>query len=167
MKICPKCGTQLEDSAGFCSRCGASFTAPTGNSAGAPYTPPTPPYSAPYAAPVMPYDHTAEFDPKDVSDNKVIAMLVYLLGVVGIIIALLLGDSSPYAAFHLRQALKFVVIETLTGLAAALLCWTIIVPAAAGIFMVVLWVVKIICFFQICSGKALEPPIIRSFGFLK
>ncbi len=155
MKICPKCGAQLEDSAAFCPTCGMQFTAPGVA------------YNAPYTAPTMPYDHTAEFDAKDVSENKVIAMLVYLLGVVGIIIALLLGDSSPYAAFHLRQALKFVVIETLTGLIAALLCWTILVPVAAGIFLVVLWVVKIICFFQICGGKAIEPAIIRSFTFLK
>ena len=48
-----------------------------------------------------------------------------------------------------------------------LLCWTIIVPIAAGIAYIVLAVVKIICFFQICSGKAKEPAIIRSFGFLK
>lgn len=155
MKICPKCGAQLDDSAAFCPSCGMQFASPNAT------------YAAPYAAPVMPYDHTAEFDAKDVSDNKVIAMLVYLLGVVGIIIALLLGDSSPYAAFHLRQALKFVVIETLSTLASILLCWTIIVPLAASIFMIVLWVVKIICFFQICGGKALEPAIIRSFGFLK
>lgn len=158
MKICPKCGAQLDDSAVFCSGCGMQFQAPQSS-----YTPP----QQPYTAPVMPYDHTAEFDPKDVSENKVIAMLVYLLGVVGIIIALLIGDSSPYAGFHLRQALKFVVIETLTGLVAALLCWTIIVPLAAGIFMVVLWVIKIICFFQICDGKAVEPAIIRNFNFLK
>ncbi|PWL53365.1 MAG: zinc ribbon domain-containing protein, partial [Lachnospiraceae bacterium] len=48
-----------------------------------------------------------------------------------------------------------------------ILCWTVIVPIAAGIFYAVLWVVKIICFVSICKGEAKEPVIIRSFTFLK
>ena len=150
MKNCPKCGAQMEDQAVFCANCGANYNNP--------YT---------TAAPVIPeWDHTAEFDPKDVSDNKVIAMLVYLLSVVGILIALL-SQNSPYVSFHVRQALKFLVIETLVGIATAVLCWTIIVPVAAGIFYLVLLVVKIICFVSICKGEAKEPVIIRSFSFLK
>ena len=100
------------------------------------------------------------------SDNKVIAMLVYLLSVVGILIALL-SQNSPYVSFHVRQALKFLVVETLVGIVTAILCWTVIVPIAAGIFYAVLWVVKIICFVSICKGEAKEPVIIRSFTFLK
>ena len=98
MKSCPKCGAQMEDQAVFCANCGANYNNPYGA-----------------AAPVVPeWDHTAEFDPKDVSDNKVIAMLVYLLSVVGILIALL-SQNSPYVSFHVRQALKFLVVETLVG----------------------------------------------------
>lgn len=151
MKTCPKCGAQMEDQAMFCANCGAN-------------------YSNPYAtaAPVVPeWDHTAEFDPKDVSDNKVIAMLVYLLGIIGILIALIGSSNSPYVSFHVRQSLKFVVIETLVGLASVVLFWTFIVPIAATIFLIVLLVVKIICFVSICMGEAKEPVIIRSFGFLK
>ncbi|MDO4608142.1 MAG: zinc ribbon domain-containing protein, partial [Clostridia bacterium] len=113
------------------------------------------------------YDHTAEFDAKDISDNKVIAMLVYLLGTVGIIIALLAGSNSPYASFHARQALKFMVVEMLAAVCALVLCWTIIVPLAYLILSITLTVIKFICFFQICSGKAKEPAIIRGLNFLK
>ncbi len=151
MKTCPKCNAQCEDNASFCTTCGYSFNG-----------------AAPgYAPQIDPYDHTARFDPKDISENKVIAMLVYLLGAIGIIIALLASSSSPYVGFHLRQALKFVVVETLLGLAAVLLVWTVIVPLAAGITAIILFVLKIVCFFQICSGKAKEAPIIRELGFLK
>lgn len=120
-----------------------------------------------YSQPIDIYDHTAEFDTKDISDNKVIAMLVYLLGTIGIIIALLASQTSPYVAFHVRQALKFTVIDILLGIVALVLCFTIIVPIAAGIMMLVLAIVRIICFFQICGGKAKEPAIIRSFKFLR
>ncbi len=155
MLTCPKCGAQVEDGAIFCSGCGNQMQV----GADPVYAAPVPMYD--------PYDHTAEFDAKDISDNKVISMLVYLMGAIGIIIALLAANQSKYAAFHVRQALKFTVIEILTGIVAAFTFFTVIVPIAAGIFLAVLWVVKIICFFQICDGKAKEPAIIRSVTFLK
>lgn len=167
MKNCPNCNARMEDGAVFCTNCGARFTdnaqqtAPNGNAA--------PNYGAqPQYAPIYnPYDHTAEFDKKDISDNKVICMLVYLTSWVGIIIALLTQSSSPYVAFHVRQALKIVVVEALIGLSAAVLVWTFIVPIAAVVMLLVFFVIKIICFFQVCSGKAVEPAIIRSLNFLK
>lgn len=166
MKICPKCQTQADDSAKFCTNCGTPFPAqnmsqqtenPNFNNA----------YQAQYTPPVDPFDHTAEFDAKDISDNKVISMLVYLMGWLGIVIALLGSHSSPYVAFHVRQALKFTVVSTLMLICAALLFWTIIVPIAVCVMEVIFFVIKIICFFQICSGKAIEPAIIRNLGFLK
>lgn len=158
MKICPNCGAQLDDSSVFCPNCGVQLgNAQNGFN--------QPPYN--YAPPVDPYDHTAEFDAKDISENKVISMLVYLLGTVGIVIALLASNTSPYAAFHVRQALKFTVVEILSAIVTVLLCWTFIVPIAFFVLMVALFVVRFICFFQICGGKAKEPAIIRSLSFLR
>jgi hypothetical protein len=135
------------------------------------------PQPIPAAAPVYqqapvyiepdPYDHTAEFDPKDISDNKVIAMIVYLLGTMGIILALLAGNSSPYAAFHVRQALKYVVCTILVIIIGAVLCFTVIAPIAAFVCIGIISVLRIISFFQICQGKAREPYIICKFGFLR
>ena len=196
MKTCPTCGATLDDATMFCTQCGTNLQgapdfANTQGSAsnqdtvnqdaapnqgmpnqGMPNQGPMPGQGAPYQqyaqAPVFdPYDHTAEYSPKDISDNKVIAILVYLMGTIGIIIALLASKESPYVAFHLRQGLKFLVVEVLVGIVSAVLFFTLIVPIAGGIFLIVLWVIKIICFFQICSGKAKEPAIIRSLGFLK
>lgn len=115
---------------------------------------------------VDPYDHTGEFTKEDISKNKVIAMVAYLLGTVGIIIALLAAKESPYAGFHVRQALKLTILNFLLGVIALLLCWTIIVPIAALIAFIVLFVVRIICFFSVCVGNAKDPVIVRSFGFL-
>lgn len=174
MKNCPACNAPVEDDAIFCPNCGTNISAAQNaasqQSQGNPYqggmNPP--PYQAPPVQPYYdPYDHTAEFSAKDISDNKVIAMLVYLLGPMGIIIALLAAKDSPFAAFHVRQALKFTVVEILLGIIAVLLCWTIIVPIAAGVCYIILFVLQIICFFQICSGKAKEPAIIRGLGFLR
>ena len=191
MAFCTKCGATIPDGSAFCTSCGATVgaTAPGTPAPGtpapeqpvqqtAPAPAPQPQYQQQFqqqyqqpqyqqAAPDI-YDHTSEFDPKDVSDNKVIAMLIYLSGVIGLFISFICGSTnSPYASFHARQFLKIYVIEILTVICTALLFWTFIVPIAAGIFTIVLEVIKIICFFQVCGGKAKEPAIVRGFKFLK
>lgn len=180
MKICPNCNTQIDDNSTFCTNCGVQFVV---ENQGSQYqqvpnynTPPQPGY-----APMPkydPYDHTTEFSPQDISDNKVIAMLVYLMGAIGVIIALLASNTSKYVSFHLRQALKFLVVEILMPIVlivGAVICiipilgWIVyaLVALAVGIAYIIFFVLKIICFFQICSGKAKEPVIIRNLKFLK
>lgn len=167
MKICPNCNNQVDDNATFCNNCGTQFITQQVNYNNQQAYQQMPPQPNMYAPVYDPYDHTAEFDPKDVSENKVISMLVYLMGAIGIVIALLASNTSPYAAFHVRQALKFTVVEILSSICALLLFWTFIFPIAYGVLILVLTVIKFICFFQICSGKAKEPAIIRSLKFLR
>lgn len=175
MKFCPTCGYQAEDSAVACPSCGALLNNVNradayqdsgyqgGYQSGGSYQGG---YQGGYYN-YDPADHTSEFDAQDIAENKVIAMVPYLLSYIGIIIALLASHSSKYVAFHVRQALKLTVVEILVGVVTALLCWTVIVPVVGGVCMVILFVLHIIAFFQVCSGKAKEPAIIRSLKFLK
>lgn len=166
MKICQNCGAQMDDKAMFCTTCGAPWSAPAMKApdmndggyqnyyqGGAAYGP-------------MPFDHTDEFTQQDIHDNKVFCLAIYLMGVVGILIGLLGSKESPYVAFHIRQSLKITVAQTLTGILSGVLFWTIIAPLVGGVFIAILFVVRIICFVRVCSGKAIEPPIVRSIGFL-
>ena len=104
MANCPNCGAPIGEGAAFCTNCGSPVST-TPPPQGDPYTPPQdaniPPqgnYAPPQGAYVPPQyayapdpkDHTAEFDPEDIADNKVIAMAAYLLGTLGIIIALMI-----------------------------------------------------------------------------
>ena len=114
-----------------------------------------------------PSDHTADFEADDISSNKVVAMAAYLLGTLGIIISLLAAKESPYASFHSRQALKLVIVEKLLEIITLALCWTIIVPVAGAVCLVIVLVLRIICFFQVASGKAKDAPLIGAFPFLK
>lgn len=171
MAFCTKCGAQFPDGSAFCTSCGAPVAAAPApqQPAQAPVPQPQPQqqYQQQYqqAAPAPnQFDHTAEFDPKDISENKVIAMATYLLGFIGIIIALIASSESKYAAFHVRQSLKLQVTE-------ALCLFMMIIPflgwIAAGVCIAIIEVLNIIAFFQVCGGKAKEPAIIRSFGFMK
>ena len=66
MKFCPNCGSPLEEGATSCPNCGDPLTLQAE------------PAPAPY---VDPLDHTGEFDAADISANKVVAMLPYILGI--------------------------------------------------------------------------------------
>lgn len=180
MAFCTKCGAQIPDGASSCPSCGASVTVNLSKpEAPAQQTPPpgqqTPPpqYAAPpyqqyqyqqqYISPES-GDHTAEFDAADISENKVFAMATYLLGVVGIIIALLASRESRFAKFHVRQSLK---IQVSYILSAFLLIIPILGWIAAGVCWVILVVVEIISFFNAAAGKAKDAPIVGSLSFLK
>ncbi len=153
MTYCTNCGHEIPEGACTCGACGAPVGSNAGFTQSTPFTDST--------------DHTAEFTSKDISDNKVIAMLIYLVPFVGILIALLSQTTSNYVAFHLRQALKLMVVEALLGIILALLFWTVIVPILVAICFCITTVLRFIAFFQICKGDAKELPLISSLGFLK
>ena len=175
MKVCPNCQSSIDDNALFCHHCGYSFVqqadAPQqGEQPGQPEQPYQAqlPYQGgqPYeqqAAPVDPYDHTAEFDTEDVRENKLFAMLMYLSGALGIIIALLANHDSPYLKFHIRQVIKLMI-------ALVLCCVLFIVPflgwIAGGVLMLIIMIVWIISFVRVCQNRSVEPPIVRGIGFL-
>ena len=155
MKFCPNCHLSYDDSANVCGQCGGPLQVIPQQ------------YRQQPQVAYDPSDHTAEFSAQDISDNKVFAMLPYLMSFIGVIIALLAAPSSPYTMFHVRQGLKICVTEILLGVCAAVLAITIIVPIAAGVCMLILLVIEIICFFRVCKGQAKEPPIIKNLSFLK
>lgn len=95
MKVCTNCHLSFPDSASHCTQCGAPLTTVADQ-------------------PGDPLDHTAEFNPADISANKVFALIPYLMGWVGVIITLLASSSSPYAGFHVRQALKIQIAALLS-----------------------------------------------------
>lgn len=149
MKICPKCHLSFDDSAADCPKCGNPLTYVDMQEQAQPSV----------------TDHTAEFSPADISENKVLAMIPYLMGWIGIIVTLLASGTSPYAGFHVRQALKIQVCAALVSIVGAII--PIIGWLAIGIFGIVTLVINIICFLSVCKGEAKEPPVISSFSFLK
>ncbi|MBQ7133660.1 MAG: zinc ribbon domain-containing protein [Ruminococcus sp.] len=217
MKVCPNCHNNIDDSAVFCTVCGAGQSIPQNTQQVPPqqpaqsaqqvppqpqaqgaqqvppqpqaqsaqqvppaYMPPNtpqpntqvPPQSVPYYAtpvqkPVEKFDFTEDFDQSDIAENKLMAMIVYLLGIIGIALAYLKKSDSKYLDFHIKQSLKLVVVEAIVSVVTVVLGFTVIVAIAGGVCLVILAILRIIGFFDVCKGKARVPAIIRSLDFLK
>ena len=146
MKVCTHCQLSYDDDAQNCAQCGAPLL------------------SIQHPSVVDPCDHTAEFDPADISANKVLAMVPYIMGWLCIIITLLASGTSAYAGFHVRQALK---IQVLTALSLVLAVIPFVGWAVIGVWGVIATVLNLICFVRVCQGKAKEPPIVSRMAFLK
>ena len=107
-------------------------------------------------------DTTADYDKKDIEDNKIMAILAYI-GIL-FLVPLLAAKDSKFARFHASQGL----ILFLLGLAGALvliipiLGW--LVSALVSIATLVLMILGII---NVCQGKAKELPIIGKINLLK
>ncbi len=83
-----------------------------------------------------PYDHTADYDPREISDNKVICMLIYLFPLAGLIVALLADRASDartsYIGFHIRQEIKLDVFSILVSLVTMVVTWLITLIIGGG-----------------------------------
>ena len=185
MSFCGKCGNALEDGQEFCPKCGnatkkatsqgsanAQANAQAGQTAAQQpvnFAPPTDPTTSNvYTVGVdMGSDYTHTFNQEDISKNKVFALGVYLMGILGIIIAMLAAQKSPFAMFHAREAMKLQLTTLLFALITIVLAFTIVIPILYLVWMIIALVLTIICFVRAAKGQAKLVPIIGNMGMFK
>ncbi len=190
MAFCNNCGTQLAEGAKFCPKCGT----PTG-AAAAPQ--PEQPVQQP-AQPVVEEqkrdfrteqeqniasnlmgamnstpDTTAEFDPKDIEANKVMALLSYL-GIL-VLVPIFGAKNSKFTRFHANQGLILCIAAIIYGVVVNILTSILIaiswrLASVAGLFSLVgfaflVWAV--IGILNSLNGKAKELPFIGKYRILK
>lgn len=115
-------------------------------------------------------DHTAEYGMEDISGNKVFAITAYLMGLIGIAVALLGARTSGYVMFHVRQSLKLSICTMILVILAVPFALMSFVPYIGILFRLVVGIfaigemgiilLRIIAFFQVCDGKAKELPVV-------
>lgn len=117
-------------------------------------------YQIPY---IDPSDHTKEFDPRDIADNKLFAVLPYFTSILGIIAALMIRESA-YTRFHVKNVIRLHICLILC-------CIPSIIPIVGWIVtaigFAVIGVLSIIGIVNVFQGKAKDLPIISNIGFLK
>lgn len=142
MANCNKCGAQIPDNTFTCPNCGASTVSVEGQ------------------------DYTNQFDPNDIQQNKVMAILAYL-GIL-FLVPLLAAPQSPYARFHANQGLVLFIADIVLGILAGV---CIFIPIAGFIISSLLslgiFVLMILGIVNAASGKGKELPLIGKIRIIK
>ena len=157
MAFCNKCGQQIDDNVQTCPNCGA----PNGVAGNAQNFVNNFTNTA---------DFTAQFDPQDIQNNKVMALLAYL-GFL-FLIPLLAAPNSKFARFHANQGIVLFIFEAIAGVVTGIICiipfvgWIIggILSSAVGIFGLVLMILGIV---NAVNGQAKQLPLIGGITLLK
>jgi uncharacterized membrane protein len=124
-------------------------------------------------------DTTAQFDPKDIEQNKVMALLSYF-GIL-VLVPLLAAKESRFARFHAGQGLNLLiacvcwvaVYQVLLMIFRAILLhsatWRLywFLSGLLGILSIVFVVLAIIGIVNALNGKAKELPVIGKYKLLK
>ncbi len=118
-------------------------------------------------------DSTSEFDPQDIEQNKVMAVLAYF-GIL-VLVPILGAPNSKFARFHANQGL--ILLLACVGLGIALYILNVVILAISwrlwGLASIlnILWlaptVLAIIGIVNAASGKAKELPLIGKYKLLK
>ncbi len=111
-----------------------------------------------------PSDHTANFDVKDIADNKLFAALPYIFSSLAGIIAGIYVHDSEFIRFHTKVCAQYDIISTVLVILSLIpIVGWICGPICLGIVMIC----RLISFIYVLQGKAKDAPLIGSIGFLK
>ena len=175
MAFCGKCGTKVDEGVKFCPSCGATMAAP--EQAAQPGQQPVQNTQNDFAGKLQNLnntaDTTADFDPKDVEQNKVMGILAYLSWLV--LIPIFAAKGSKFARFHANQGLVLAITEIAWWIVQSILTsilfsisWRLgFISTILSLVNIVFLVLLIIGIMNAASGKAKELPIIGKFKILK
>ena len=114
-------------------------------------------------------DSTSEFDPNDIEQNKVMAILAYLSWLV--LIPLFAAKESKFARYHCNQGIMLAIAEIIVWVIFGILS---IIPYVGWIFIVLNSLISLVCLvfavtgiINAANGKAKELPFIGKFNILK
>ena len=153
MAFCSKCGTEIGEDMKFCPKCGAAV----GGEAPKQEEKKTD-FSEKVAALNNTPDTTADFDEKDIADNKVYAILSYIW--ILFLVPLLAAKESKFARFHANQGLVLFIVSIIVGILA-------FIPVIGWLLGIVTFILAVIGIINAAQGKAKELPIIGKFKLLK
>ncbi len=161
MAFCGKCGTQLPEGSNACPNCGAA-TNPNAQQNGAQQQNTQ---QGGFNAAVNNFTNTknttGEFDPADIQNNKIMAVLAYI-GIL-FLVPLLAAKDSKFARFHANQGLVLFLADIIVGIASGILVWIPIIGWLISLVLsIALFVFMIIGIVNAAQGQAKELPLIGS-----
>ncbi len=112
------------------------------------------------------WDKTELFSEDEVKKHRLTAVLIYLLGIFGVMLALLTDKESLYLNFHIKEELKITTVTAFLTLMAIVLFWTFIIPVICTVGIIVCSVINLIAAYRTLKGKSENAVIIRNLSIL-
>lgn len=112
------------------------------------------------------WDKTELFSAEEIKEYRLTAVLIYLLGIFGIILALVTDKNSPYLKFHIAEGLKITVVTAALAIFSVLLAFTFIVPVLCTAGIAACFIIKLISAYKTLNGKSENAVIIRNLTIL-
>lgn len=154
MPKCPKCNNEVKFGEKICPECGQNLYEATEKKVADVMNTP---------------DITADFDAKDIEDNKIMGVLAYL-GLL-VLIPIFAAPKSKYARFHSNQGLILFIVNTILQIACEIIGGIPIVGFIGGILGPVCalfgFIFTILGIINVVNGLAKELPIIGKYKILK
>lgn len=170
MAYCRSCGAEIDDDVKFCPACGK----PTGveEKQGFDVSGATKAAEDKFKEVTNTKDHTGEYDPADIEQNKIISLFSYL-GIL-ILVPIFGAKNSPFALFHVNQGLAFIIANAVFNIVFGLLDYlfanvTVLGPLVAllsAIGNIILLALVILGIYNAVNGKAKDLPIIGTWTIL-
>lgn len=118
-------------------------------------------------------DTTSEFDPNDINQNKIMAILAYF-GIL-VVIPILAAKESKFARFHANQGLVlfiasvayWIMLEIIKSIIVSISTGLLLITTILGLTYLVFLVLGIMGIVNAATGKAKELPFIGKFSLLK
>ena len=123
-------------------------------------------------------DHTHEFDPQDIQNNKGVACISYLGPLF--LIPLFSAPNSKFARFHVNQGLLLFLVDVAASIVVGfvslilnlLFFWnfffaSLLISLVSGLLGLLLFVVSIVFLIDAANGRAREIPVIGKFRLIK
>lgn len=128
----------------------------------------------PFPGANTPNDQTNQFDPRDIEQNKVMAILAYF-GIL-VLVPIFAAKESKFARYHANQGLILFIASIVLWIAVSILSYVILAISwklsfIASLLSLALWVgilvLSIMGIINAANGKAKELPVIGKFQLLK
>lgn len=187
MAFCGNCGAKLEEGAKFCPNCGAAVEGSTAGEngaagAGSTHTSGTQTNGSTnekksFEETIQDLnnteDTTDQFDPADIQQNKVMAILSYI-GIL-VLVPIIGAKDSKFARYHANQGLLLLIASVAYNLALRIvnailfvISWRLgFISTILSVVGVVFLVLGIIGIVNAANGRAKELPVIGKYRLLK
>ena len=116
-----------------------------------------------------PVDHTAEYDPADIQQNKAMGIIAYLSWLV--LVPILAAPNSKFARFHANNGIVLAIVEIGVAVILGILS---IIPYIGLLFLVVMSLIQVCCLvltilgiINAANGQCKDLPLISMIKILK